>query len=138
MAGTEHLFFDCLLVIFVWNVACCSFGFEARPLSVFHLYSDWLKLFLNKDRALVLVGVAAILWSIWKTRNEACFQGKRPDNLVTVTNLIGFWISPWAILQSNEGHREGLCWGAKLFKQASSEVFTAARVWQPANQQLAS
>jgi hypothetical protein len=67
-------------------VACCAFSFVRKPTSVCHLFGSWMNGFSDKNRGLVQVGVAAVLWSIWKTRNNACFRSIFPENPTTITN----------------------------------------------------
>ncbi|KAI4991371.1 hypothetical protein ZWY2020_039742 [Hordeum vulgare] len=47
-------------------------------MSLFDLCQNWIPAYTGKDRVVVSVGVAALLWSIWKTRNKAYFQSTLP------------------------------------------------------------
>jgi hypothetical protein len=49
-----------------------NFQFETAEQSI----STWLKKFGGEKREFVIVGIAAVIWSIWKTRNLACFDKK--------------------------------------------------------------
>jgi hypothetical protein len=69
----SHLFFSCPLARYIWNVACCAFGFKNRPTSIKKLFGSWLRKFKKKDKHVALVGIAAVLWGLWKTQNNACF-----------------------------------------------------------------
>jgi hypothetical protein len=134
----DHLFFQCSTARFVWNVPCCAFCFVRKPTSVRHLFGSWMNGFSNENRSLVRVGVAALLWSIWKTRNNACFRSIFPENPTAITNLVGHWMSTWSILQVKEINRDAINWGAKLFVQLSNEVFKASHGWRPMTRRLTS
>lgn len=131
-----HLFFQCPLARYIWNVACCVFGFKNYPTSVQHLLGGWIKGFRKKDKCLIKVGVAAVMWALWKTRNNSCFRNMRPHDPVAVTNMIGNLVSSWAILQGKEGNRDAINWGAKLFMRLSREAFNATQGWRPATMRI--
>ena len=61
----DHIFFKCLIARYIWN-AC---GFNTVPISMERL-CDWVMNFRGKDSNLVTAGVAAVIWSIRKTRND--------------------------------------------------------------------
>jgi hypothetical protein len=52
--------------------------------SVDHCISNWLKCLGGKKKEIFAVGVAAVIWSIWKTRNLACFEKKWPEESYVV------------------------------------------------------
>jgi hypothetical protein len=101
-----------------------------------HLLGGWLKKFRKKDKHMVSVGIAAILWAIWKMRNNACFRKIRPNDSLVVTNQIGRLILDWANLQVKDESQNALSWGAKFFVRLSSEAFRAAQGWRPEVQRL--
>jgi hypothetical protein len=86
---------------------------------------------LKKNRSIICVGAAAILWSIWKTRNNACFRSIRPNDPIAVINMIFHLMSSWAIFQVKETNCDALILGAKLFLRLSSEAFQASKGWRP-------
>jgi hypothetical protein len=67
----NHLFFECALARYIWGVVVCSFDLTDLPSYVESLCS-WTMCFKNKrSKALVTIGVAAILWTVWNVRNGA-------------------------------------------------------------------
>lgn len=76
---TVRLFFRCALARFVWGVARCTADRATAP-SMFDDINDSIMGFPSKDRVLISVGVAAVLWSLWKTRNAACFDHVYPHD----------------------------------------------------------
>jgi hypothetical protein len=58
---------------FTWNVIICAFGL--KPVSnLKQVIGDWTKKCDQESGHLLLVGIAAVLWSIWKSRNNVCFN----------------------------------------------------------------
>jgi hypothetical protein len=63
-----------------------NFQFETADQCI----STWLKKFGGMRREIVTVGIVAVIWSIWKTRNLACFDKKWPDEPYAVILKICF------------------------------------------------
>jgi hypothetical protein len=71
----QHLFFDCNLAKFIWTVIYFTFGLEPH-VSINHLFGTWLLNMNSHTRKLVLVGIGAMLWSMWLSRNDIVFDKK--------------------------------------------------------------
>jgi hypothetical protein len=69
----QHLFFACPLAKLLWGIVSLTFGMR-RPGCVEHLFGPWLRSFSKKQRNLVLIGVAALCWAIWISRNDIVFH----------------------------------------------------------------
>jgi hypothetical protein len=69
----QHLFFDCPMDRLVWGCVAVAFGIN-KPNSVQHLFGPWLRSFSKKQRNLVVIGVAALCWAIWISRNDLVFN----------------------------------------------------------------
>lgn len=80
---------------------------------------------------LIVVGVAAIIWAIWKTRNKACFDKKLPNDPTDVIFSVCHWMDSWAILQKAEADRRRLLLGAKLLRQVANDIFCSKFGWRP-------
>jgi hypothetical protein len=89
----------------------------------------WLKGFGRKKRNLTSVGVAAVPWTIWKTRNLACFESKWPNEPIDVLNRVVYWIKLWSDLQVKECTKLELELGARVLERVAAEVFQARRGW---------
>ena len=63
---------------------------------------------------MALVGIATVLWTIWKARNAACFDGEKLNDTYTLIRMIIHWIDLWAILQLKQDSREEMMWGGKV------------------------
>lgn len=73
----QHLFFDCPMAKLIWHVVICALNIKPM-LDAQHLFGQWLNVIDKSTRNLVVIGFAAVIWAIWKTRNRACFDKKTP------------------------------------------------------------
>ena len=69
------------------------------------------------------MGVAAVLWGIWKARNLACFNHKWPVDPSVVMFRVAYWITDWSVLQVSEDTKPS------LLEQVAAEVYGAKRSW---------
>ena len=97
--SVNHLFFSCSLAKFLWNIVGCALGSQRAPMSFFDLCQNWLSSYTGKDRVVVLLGSAALLWSIWKTRNKSCFQSVMPSGSTDIIFLVCSLLDSWKNLQ---------------------------------------
>jgi hypothetical protein len=65
--------FDCALANFIWRVMQITFGLS-KPTNIKHVFGGWVQRMNDKDRKLLLVGVGAMVWSIWFSRNDIIFN----------------------------------------------------------------
>jgi hypothetical protein len=52
----------------------------------------------------ILLGVAAMLWSIWCTRNDYVFEKKYPSFLQVIFRG-AYWLRLWALLQREDARK---------------------------------
>jgi hypothetical protein len=69
----QHVFFKYPLAKLIWHIIHMMFGLEP-PKNTTNLVGNWLKGILKKDVFQIRVGVCAVIWEIWNTRNEFIFN----------------------------------------------------------------
>jgi hypothetical protein len=79
----QHLFFDCQLARLVWGAVSITFGFRP-PSSMTDMFGSWLKSFHFRFKNKMLIGMAAMCWALWLSRNEVVFQGTTPKSFLQV------------------------------------------------------
>jgi hypothetical protein len=94
----RHLMFECPIVKYVWSIIAFCFGAKVRPNS-FTQYWVWINRFLPEGKQVFVVGLAAVCWSVWKTRNNVCFEEKRMKAPTEIICLICSTLIYWAGLQ---------------------------------------
>lgn len=104
--SVNHLFLSCPFAKYVWAVVQCSVDIQCLPNTVEDLGDSWLSNFPKKVRGLVSVGIAAVLWTLWKTRNDACFQRKSVTEPTSVLFQIYHWIYFWSGMQKEDRQEE--------------------------------
>ena len=125
----DHLFFKCPLARYVWNTVSVATGINCQAVDAQNCLTVWLENFGRKQKGKVAVGVAAILWGIWKTRNLACFENKWSTEPIEVVRRICYWIDLWVDLQGSEGAKLELQMGARLLGRVAEEIFRGAGEW---------
>ena len=78
----------------------------------------------------MLVGVSAVLWTLWKCRNDVIFERKRINDPLGTVKLICNWILDWSILHIKVPERRILQLGTKVVERVASEIFKASQGWR--------
>ena len=128
--NVDHLFFSCSLSRFLWSIVGCSLGNQRSPVSFLDLCQNWLPNYTGKDRVVVMLGVAALIWSIWKTRNKSCFQGVKPNDPTDIIMSVCSLLYSWKILQK-KGLQNTLQLVARRIAQVTRDVFRIGYGWAP-------
>jgi hypothetical protein len=70
--SVTHLLFQCSMAKAIWAIVAHCIGASNIPGS-FNQSWTWYKKWLPFDEKNYAIGIAAICWAIWKTRNSVCF-----------------------------------------------------------------
>jgi hypothetical protein len=120
----------------VWNVVGVALNLDAMPSSFSELYRQCYASFSGIDRKVVMIGVVALCWTLWRTRNNSFFDGMRPNDPTNVIFLICHFLNSWAKLQRST-LRKLLQLGASRLAAVAHEVFGRHHVWNPVIRKLA-
>jgi hypothetical protein len=71
---TKHIFHDYQIATFTWRVIQLALTYLSLPKNSNDMFGDWLCSFNKNERNLITIGCSAILWSMWKIRNNYCFS----------------------------------------------------------------
>lgn len=80
-----------------------------------------------QKKKMVLVGVYAIIWTIWTSESDIVFERKQINDPIVLIKLFCHWITNRAILHTNEEHRKVLMLRTRLIEQVASEVYEASK-----------
>jgi hypothetical protein len=69
----QHLFFYCLVAKFIWRAVHITFNIDI-PISVMHLFNDWANGMGPHMGKGLLIGAAALCWTMWTSRNDIVFE----------------------------------------------------------------
>lgn len=73
--SANHLLFQCCVAKAVWAIVAISLGANNVPRSLDQCWI-WCEKWLPFGTKFRTLGIAAVCWAIWKTRNKTCFEGK--------------------------------------------------------------
>jgi hypothetical protein len=91
---------------------------------------DWVLRFPSSMRGLVTSGVASVMWALWKTRNDACFDGIFSYDPTSVIAQTAYWIDIWNNLQI-PGRRGLQRRGSRTLLRVAAEIFSKKKGWAP-------
>jgi mannosylglycoprotein endo-beta-mannosidase len=131
----NHLFFECPMAKYNWNVASCALGIGTKPVNFYDLCQNWLQKFTGRDRIVVMVGTAALLWNLWKTRNASCFQQKFHNNPTEVIFSMCRLMDDWNFLQK-EKVQELVRRVSERVRRIASEMFCRRHGWAPMTKRI--
>ena len=126
----DHLLFTCSAASLLWSLVRCVCGLKSSPLSVKDCFGGWINKFNKEDKKMVMIGVSALFWAIWKSRNAIVFERKRINDPFQIIKLMVRWLVDWSILQTKEPPKKMLELGARVLERATSEVYTAGQGWR--------
>jgi hypothetical protein len=66
------------------------------------MFEKWLNVVPKKDKRNIRVGVSALLWDIWRVRNDCIFNTKSFPSFLQVIPLVTHSICMWSYLQSKD------------------------------------
>jgi hypothetical protein len=121
LESVHHLFFDCFVAKIVWSTisdllgVCVGADFES-------VARWWLS---NNKNSMINVVCTATLWSLWKLRNELCFQGKVWPGVHKLWRKVVVELDQWKIL-SKDSVAASLSEKARLRNKKRGEVLRIA------------
>ena len=124
-----HLFFQCSMARLLWNILKCTFNLLRTPDNVDDLLDKWILQFDKKTSKLLMVGVCALLWAIWRIRNKLIFEGVRITDPCAPVAMLTMWLSDWVILQRNQENQDMLKKGVIMYEVVAKEIFKRAAGW---------
>jgi hypothetical protein len=77
----DHLFISCSFSRLVWRVVHFTFNIPP-PANITNLFGNWLNGIGKKTKALIRVGVCALVWAIWNCCNDVVFNRVSKPNFL--------------------------------------------------------
>lgn len=104
-----------------------SFELFKLPKNASEMFGNWL---CGKkiDRHLLAIGCSVVLWTIWKIRNDICFNGRNIMNVTNIFILCCFWLNSW-VLNQKEIPIKRLEEGSRLIRTIADQVFNHSFCW---------
>jgi hypothetical protein len=103
----QHLLFDCYLARNIWRTIFFALHID-RPSSTNHIMGAWESNKGIAHKKKLLIGVAAMFWSICLCRNDVVFNHKPIPSILQVIFRGTHWLRFWRLVQMEESHQESL------------------------------
>jgi hypothetical protein len=98
----DHLFFECAVATAIWSEIRRILKIHNAVINFDVIAGLWKN---NKQNALANVVSAAVLWSIWLTRNDMCFNRSLWMGMQVLWRRLAFNLAQWIILLAGEEKR---------------------------------
>jgi hypothetical protein len=85
----------------IWGVIALCFSVQTRPNS-YGQYWEWIPLALPGGNKMYMLGLVAVCWAIWKTRNRTCFDKKHIKSPLDIIISTCVFMRYWAGLYSDD------------------------------------
>ena len=105
----------------IWRVVYVATGLTP-PKSMTHMLWNWLTGISMKERRLIFVGAAALIWAIWCTRNDLIFEKKIFTLFMRAVFRGAYWLQFWSLLQ-REDTRKTICLASKALEVVALDIF---------------
>jgi hypothetical protein len=79
--NNSTLIFYCLVAKFIWRAVHITFNIDI-PISVMHLFNDWANGMGPHMGKGLLIGAAALCWTMWTSRNDIVFNSQSKNRYV--------------------------------------------------------
>src|ERR1043165_8282346 len=93
----DHLFFTCPFAHLLWTVVHYAFNITP-PVNSTNMFGSWLNSVDKNFKAQIRVGTCALLWSIWKCRNDIIFNKGGHTNFFQVIRKASHLNHEWSFL----------------------------------------
>ena len=90
----QHFFFACPTARLIWKIISCALNLKP-VLNRQELFGFWIKNADKFTKNLIVVGIAAMIWSIWKYRNKACLEKKLQNDPTNLIHMACNWVDAW-------------------------------------------
>jgi len=92
--SVQHLFFDCVVATQLWKILSLILNVNLGG-SLDEIGKYWLS---NKKHCVTNITSSAAMWSIWKLRNNLCFQRSGWRSLEILYQMVIGMMQNWLIL----------------------------------------
>ena len=108
------------MIFFTFNIT--------PPTNIANMFSNWLNGVEKKTKARIRVGVTALCWSIWTSRNNIIFN-KSGANFLQVIRLAAHWLDQWSLLLP-EDQRELMVSGCNRLLTVTQDCYFWVIGWR--------
>ena len=126
----KHLFLECPLAKLLWRSIHIAFNVNT-PNSIHTLFGTWLNGVDSHIAKHIRIGICALDWASWNTRNDLIFNGTQFMNFLQVIYKATAWIRMWSSL-THADFRELLVIGCNRWEMVARAIYSRFG-WQANN-----
>lgn len=127
----NHLFLSCPFAKIIWRMVYIAYNIPP-PTNITNMFGNWLNGVQKIDKDRIRIGVSALCWSIWITRNDIVFNKQSGTKFLQVIRRAAHWIQLWAFLLP-EDQREAMVTGCNRMLMVAQDFFFQATGWRHIN-----
>lgn len=126
--SVDHLLFQCSMAKAIWAIVVVCIGASNVPNSIIQSW-NWCEHWLSHGKQFHTLGIAAICWAIWKTRNKICFEDKKIHDPISVVCYACALMKYWAGLYG-EADKEALIAGGDSMLKIAIQLLSKKKKMQ--------
>jgi hypothetical protein len=127
----NHLFLGCPFATIIWRMIYFAYNIPP-PTSITNMFGNWLYGVPKKDKNKIRIGISAICWTIWNTRNDMIFNNQEATNFLQVILRAVHWIQLWDFLLP-EDERKDMDTGCNRLLAVTQDFYHRATGWRHKN-----
>jgi hypothetical protein len=131
METINHLFVYCPFVKIIWRMMYLTYNIPP-PANITNMFGRWLNGVRKEDKQKIRIGVSALCWAIWRTRNDMIFNKQTGTNFLQVIRRAAHSIQQWVLLLPME-QREAMVIGCNRMLLVAQDFFFQATGWRHLN-----
>jgi hypothetical protein len=120
-----HLMFQCPSARCVWGAVGSVLGTNTCPNNLWQALT-WFYAFVPGGSEDFMVGISAICWAIWKTRNKVTFENHKMRTPCEIMFFASALLMYWAGLQKDQG-KEMIQRGASKLMEKASDLLRSSQ-----------
>jgi hypothetical protein len=124
----QHLFLTCPFAKIIWRMIYLTYNLPP-PANITNMFGKWLNGVGKTDKAKIRIGISAVCWSIWTSRNDMIFNKQTGINFLQVIRRAAYWIQQWAFLLP-EDQRDSLATGCNRLLTVTQDFYFQATGWR--------
>jgi hypothetical protein len=120
----EHLFIQCPFAKILWRIVYFAYDLSP-PTNITNIFDNWLNGVDKHSKERIHIGFSALVWSIWRCRNNIVFNNKKSFNILQVIHMVVHWVQLWALLLP-QAQRDAMDTGCTHLLTVAQDILSRA------------
>ena len=124
----DHIFMSCPFAKILWRLLFFAYNVPL-PTRITNMFGNWLNGMRKDNKHKFRIGVAALCWSLWTSRNDLVFNRQKGTNLLQVIYRATHWIQLWAYLLP-EDQPDSMATGCNRLLMVAQDCYFQPTGWR--------